>query len=452
MAEITEQEKHQEQLNQLHTSLHEGSLDQVPELLAKLHPAEIASLLEALPVEDRSILWEQVSPEVNGDVLTQVNDSVRATLIKDMASHELVAATEGLDTDDLVDILPEMPEDVVQHILDSMDAQNRHRLESVLSYPEDTAGGLMNVDTITVRADITLDVVQCYLQQLGEIPATTDSLMVVDRDGKFLGLLALTKLLTRNTSLAVSEVMSSDVEVISADTPATDVANLFERRDLVTAPVLDDAGILLGRITIDDVVDVIRDEAEHSFMGMAGLSEEEDMFAPVISSSRRRAVWLGVNLLTAFLAAFVIGLFDATIEKMVALAVLMPIVASMGGIAGSQTLTLTIRGMALGQVSKHNARQLLLKELMVGVLNGIAWAIVIAIAAFWWFDSIVLGLIIAAAIIINMFVAAFAGATIPLLLRRVGADPALAGSVVLTTITDVIGFFAFLGLAALFLV
>lgn len=452
MAETTEHEKHQDQLNQLHTSLHEGSLAKVSELLAKLHPAEIASLLEGLPVEDRSVLWEQVSAEASGDVLTQVNDNVRATLIREMESHELVAATEGLDTDDLADILPEMPDDVVKHILYSMDAQNRHRLESVLSYPEDTAGGLMNVDTITVRADITLDVVQRYLLLLGEIPATTDSLMVVNRDGKFLGLLALTKLLTRNSTLPVSEVMSSDVEVISADTPATDVANLFERRDLVTAPVLDDAGILLGRITIDDVVDVIRDEAEHSFMGMAGLSEEEDMFAPVISSSRRRAVWLGVNLLTALLASFVIGLFGATIEKIVALAVLMPVVASMGGIAGSQTLTLTIRGMALGQVNKHNARQLLVKELMVGMLNGIVWAIVIAIVAFWWFESSMLGFIIAAAIIINMVVAAFAGATIPLLLRRLGADPALAGSVVLTTITDVIGFFAFLGLAALFLI
>jgi magnesium transporter len=452
MAEAAEKDTAHERLDNLQLALQQNDIVQVRLILHELHPAEIALLLESLPHEQRTVVWDQVDPSFDGDILLYVNDNLRASLIRDMESHELVAAAETLAPDDLADLLPEMPEDVIQQILQNLDDQHRERLEAVLPYPEDTAGGLMNVDTITIRADISLDVVMRYLRFIGTLPETTDSLMVVDREGKYLGLLPLTTLLTSNPASRVGKVMLRDIDGISADTPAQEVATLFEHRDLVSAPVVDESGKLLGRITIDDVVDVIRDKADHDFMGMAGLTEEEDIFAPVIASSRRRAVWLGINLLTALLASWVIGLFDATIEKLVALAVLMPVVASMGGIAGSQTLTLVIRAMALGQVSSSNARRLLTKELTVGLLNGLTWAVVLALVAGFWFDNMALALVIGAAIIINLFVAALSGATVPLILRKVGADPALAGSVVLTTVTDVIGFFAFLGLAALFLV
>ena len=452
MPETAEQQAQAHPHQPVYEALHEGALTEVHRLLSEMHPAEIALLLESLPAEERNTVWELVNPEISGDILTHVGDNVRASLIRQMASHELVAATEGLDADDLADLLPEMPEEVIQRVLTSMDEQNRQRLEAVLPYPEDTAGGLMNVDTVTVRADITLDVVLRYLRRRGELPETTDKLIVIDRDGFYQGLLGLPELLLNNPDSSVAEVMERDVEPIVADTPAGEVAKLFEQRDLVTAPVVNEEGKLLGRITIDDVVDVIRDEADHSFMSMAGLSEEEDLFAPVLNSARRRAVWLGVNLVTAFLASWVIGLFEATIQELVALAVLMPIVASMGGIAGSQTLTLVIRGMALGQVSPKNAWRLLARELSVGVLNGAVWAVVIGIVAYFWFGNPWLGAIIAAAMVINLTMAALSGATLPLILRWLGADPALSGTVVLTTVTDVVGFMAFLGLATLFLV
>lgn len=452
MAEAAEKDTAHERLDNLQLALQRDDIAQVHQILRELHPAEIALLLESLPQEQRTVVWEHVDPSFDGDILLYVNDTLRANLIRDMESHELVAAAESLAPDDLADLLPEMPEEVIQQILHNLDDQHRERLEAVLPYPEDTAGGLMNVDTITIRADISLEVVMRYLRFIGSLPETTDNLMVVDRDGKYLGLLPLTTLLTANPASRVGKVMQRDIDGIGADTKASDVANLFEHRDLVSAPVVDANGKLLGRITIDDVVDVIRDRADHDLMVMAGLSEEEDIFAPVVASSRRRAVWLGINLVTALLASWVIGLFDATIEKLVALAVLMPIVASMGGIAGSQTLTLVIRAMALGQVSTSNAKRLLNKELIVGLINGLTWSVVLALIAGFWFDSPALALVLGAAIIINLIVAALGGALIPLALRKVGADPALAGSVLLTTATDVIGFFAFLGLAAIFLV
>jgi len=336
-------------------------------------------------------------------------------------------------------------------VLQSMDEQDRHRVVSALSYSEDTAGGLMNTDTITVRPDVTLDVVLRYLRQRGEIPETTDSLIVVTRADQYIGLLSLATLLTRDPALTVAEVMMRDVAGIPAILPATEVAHLFEQHDLISAPVVDVDGSLLGRITIDDVVDVICDEAEHSVMSMAGLHEEEDIFAPVVASARRRGVWLGINLATAFLASWVIGLFEATLQQIVALAVLMPIVASMGGIAGSQTITLVIRGMALGRVGVANARRLVMKELAVGALNGVLWALVVAAVATLWFHDYKIGAIIGAAMVINLIVAALTGAMLPLIIRRMGADPALAGTVILTTVTDVVGFMAFLGLATIFL-
>lgn len=445
----TNNETRSEHLQAFIDLLNEGTLAEVERELHELHPAEIAHLLEALPREQRDSVWNLVSSEQEGDILLQVNDDVRERLIRDMDNSELVAAAEGLETDDLADILSDFPDAVTEQVLEAMGDQHRERLKAVMSYPEDTAGGLMNTDTITVRADITFDVVQRYLRRIGEIPETTDQLIVSSRDGQYLGLLPLTDLLVKNPNLTVAEAMSRDQEAIIATMPEREVASLFEKRDLISAPVVDEEGRLLGRITIDDVVDVIRDEAEHSLMSMAGLSEEDDMFAPVVTSSRRRTIWLGINLLTALLASWVIGQFDATIEKMVALAVLMPIVASMGGIAGNQTLTLVIRGMALGQVSRANSRRLLNKELLVGGLNGVLWALIIASIVIAWFDDIQLGAIIAAAMLINLVVAALAGATIPLALKRLGIDPALAGGVLLTTVTDVIGFLAFLGLAAI---
>lgn len=452
MLENHPKEKGKDLLQVFSETVREGTTEQIDALLSDMHPAEIAHVLEALPANERDIVWPRVAPDEEGEVLIHLNDDVRAALISKMDADELLAATETLDTDDLADIIPEMPQDVIQELLLTLEYQDRERLQSMLSYAEDSAGGLMDMDTIMVRADISLDVVLRYLRRRGEIPDSTDSLFVVDRDSKYLGMLPLTDLLTNLPTAMVADIMHREVEGIPANTPAHTVANLFEHRDLITAPVIDDEQKLLGRITIDDVVDVIRDEADHSLMSMAGLNEEQDMFAPVLTSTRRRAIWLGVNLLTAFLASWVISLFGGTIEKMVALAILMPIVASMGGIAGSQTLTLVIRGMALGQIGKGNARRLLLKELGIGVWNGLIWAVVIASVAGAWFHDFLLSVIIAAAIVINLVVAALAGATVPLALRKLGADPALGSSVVLTTITDVIGFLSFLGLAALFLV
>jgi magnesium transporter len=332
-----------------------------------------------------------------------------------------------------------------------MDRQNRQRLEAVLSYPEDTAGGLMNPDMVTVRANVSLDVVLRYLRLRGDIPDLTDSLMVVNRFDKYQGVLPLTTLLTSAPDASVADVMDSSVDGIPASMRDVEVARLFQDRDLVSAAVVDDDNRLLGRITIDDVVDVIREEADHSLMSMAGLDEDDDIFAPVVRSARRRAVWLGINLATAFLASWIIGLFESTLDKVVALAVLMPIVASMGGIAGSQTLTIMIRGLALGQVGSGNARSLMYKEIMVSVMNGLIWSLVVALIAIAWFQKLEIGIIIGCAIIINLICAAVAGFAIPLLLRRIGIDPALAGSVLLTTVTDVVGFMAFLGLGTLYL-
>jgi magnesium transporter len=446
-----DQQPHQ-RLQAFSRLLESGTLKQVGRMLNGLYPAEIAHLLESLPPEKREFVWELVDHELQGDVLLEVNDDIRERLIKQMETTELLAMTEGFEADDLADFIQDLPDTVMQLVLQSMDSQDRRRLEAVLFYPEDTAGGLMNTDTITVRPDVSLDVVLRYLRRRGEIPQMTDTLYVVDRNNVYMGQIALTDLLTREPSLQVGDLVNEELKGISAEMSDTQVASLFQQRDLITAPVIGPNGELLGRITIDDVVDVIRDEAEHSIMSMAGLSEEDDMFAPVVTSTRRRALWLGINLITAFIASIVIAQFDATIEKLVALAVLMPVVASMGGIAGSQTLTLVIRGMALGQIGVSNAKRLVYKELAVGFLNGILWALVIAVVATLWFDDTQLGIVIGIAIIINLITAALAGATIPLFLKRIGADPALGGGVVLTTITDVIGFLAFLGLAALFLV
>lgn len=452
MPPAQEHQQLHEQLAPVYSAIDNGHESSVIKLVNSLHPAEIAFLIESLPDEEqREKIWNLVAIERKGETLTHLNDYIRIQFIESMPTSELVLTTRTMDYDDLADLLPDMPDVVSRVLLQSMESQHRERLESVLSYPEDSAGGLMNTDTISIRTDISLETVMRYLRFLGKIPDTTDNLIVVNKAGLYQGVLYLSDLLTHDPDDSVASVMNTDLAGISAATDQTEVAALFERRDLITAPVVDEQGYLIGRITIDDIVDVIRDEGEHTFMSQAGLSEEDDMFAPVFASSKRRAVWLGINLLTALLASTVIGFFQATIEQIVALAVLMPIVASMGGIAGSQTLTLVIRGMALGQLSSNNYRLLLIKEVSVSLLNGLLWAVVLAVISGFWFSSEALALVIGVAITINLVIAAFAGVVIPIALDKVGADPALAGGVFLTTITDVIGFFAFLGLASLML-
>lgn len=444
-------DKKEFRLQALRTALESGTMRGIHRMINALHPAEIASLLESLPPARREVVWELVDPEDEGEVLVELNDEVRANLISGMDADELVAAMEGMELDDLADIMGDLPEAVNRQVLRSLEQQDRERLRAVLAYPEDTAGGLMNTDTVTVRPDVVLEVVMRYLRARGGLPERTDQLFVVGRNDEYLGSLAIGRLLTQDPQRTVAELMDTSVEAINANLPESEVASIFEDRDLLSAAVVDDRGALVGRITIDDVVDVIRDQADHSMMRMAGLDEDEDMFAPVFKSARRRAIWLGVNLATAFLAAWVVGLFQATLEEVVVLAVLMPIVASMGGIAGSQTLTLVIRGMALGQIARSNARWLIFKEIAVGLLNGFAWALVVALAVLLWFRTWEVGAIIAAALVINLLFAAIAGVGIPLLLKRLRIDPALAGTVILTTVTDVIGFMAFLGLGAFFL-
>jgi magnesium transporter len=451
MTDSADTQTSESRLERLTRALDSGAASQIRNLLGNLHSAEIADLLESVPHGPREILWELTDPEDHGEILVQVNDEVRAGLIDKMETEALVAATEDLDADDLADLIKDLPGAVTREVLRAMDKQNRERLVTVLHYPEDTAGGLMNVDMVMVRADVTLDVVLRYLRLHIDIPDTTDSLFVVDRDDNFKGTLSLSALLTNDPDMLVAEVMNSNITGIPADMPDTEVAKMFENHNLVSAPVLGKKGQLIGRITIDDVVDVIREDADHSLLSMAGLDEEDDTFAPVIKSTRRRAVWLGINLFTAFLASWVIGLFQATIEQVVALAVLMPIVASMGGIAGSQTLIIVIRGMALGQIGASNARWLMYKELAVSALNGIAWAVVVAVISALWFKNPNIGYIIGAALVINLLCAAIAGLAIPFILTRLNIDPAHAGTVLLTTVTDVVGFLVFLGLGTIFL-
>jgi len=438
-------------LEVLKRALDEGTMRQVHRVVNSMHPAEVASLLESLPQTQRDVVWDLVDPELEGDVLVELNEEVRAGLIREMDTDELVAAAEGLEVDDLADLLRDLPENVNQQVLRSMDSQDRERLNAVLGFEDDTAGGLMNTDTVSVRPDVALETVLRYLRMRGDIPDKTDALFVVNRHDRYLGLLPLTRLLTEDPERTVGEVMDTAVEGIPPDTPASEVASLFQDRDLVSAAVIAADGRLLGRITVDDVVDVIRDEAEHSVMSMAGLDDDADMFAPVVPSARRRGIWLGINLITAFLAAWVVGLFEATIQQIVALAVLMPIVASMGGVAATQTMTLIVRGLALGQIERANARWLLTKEIAVALLNGLAWATVVALVALAWFQQWRIAAVIFAAMMVNLLAAALAGVTVPLALKRYGVDPAVAGGVIVTTVTDVIGFASLLGLGTLML-
>ena len=438
-------------LQLLREKLDSGRLRSARLMIHSLHPAEIARLLESVDLQTRAVLWEMVGPEDEGDVLVELSDQVREGHVERMETEDLIAAVEGMELDDLADLLIDLPETVTRNVLQSLDHQDEARLRQVLAYDEDSAGGLMNVDIVTVRPDVTLEVVARYLRARGEMPDGTDSIFVVDRDGTYVGSLYLSRILTQDDETMVSSVMSTEIMPIPAHTPSAQVVWEFENRDLLSAPVVDDAYRVVGRITVDDVVDVIREEAEHSLMGAAGLDEEDDMFAPVVKSASRRALWLGINLGTAFLAAAVVDLFQTTVDKIVLLAVLMPVVPSMGGVAGTQSLVIITRAIALGQIDRTNLHEILRKELAVGLLNGLAWAVVVSVFTYLWFGDWRIGGVIAAAMIINLFIAALAGFVIPLTLKRMQIDPALAGGVVLTTVTDVIGYGAFLGLGALLL-
>ena len=437
--------------DQLSVLIEAGAPEQLAAIVAELHPSEVALLIESLPPEKRQIVWNFTNADDEGDVLLELNDEVRTGLLESITAEEVLAATEGMELDDLADLVADLPQDITDEVINSLSVRDRQRLESVMAWPEDTAGGLMNPDAVSVQPEVTVDLALRYLRTLGELPDNTNSIFVVDTKNRYQGTVLLSKLVTSNPQTQVKLIFDKEAEAIEVGASEAEVAKVFTGLDMVTAAVVDDAGLLLGQITIDDVVDVIQELADHDILSRAGLDEDDDMFAPVVSSSRRRAVWLGANLATGFLAAAVVSIFQPTIEKVVVLAVLMPVVASMGGIAGSQTLTLMIRGMALGRVQDSNQRWLLRKELSVAVLNGIIWAAVVAVVTMLFFASWKVGLIIAAALAINLLAAALAGFSIPLILRRLNIDPALAGGVVLTTFTDVIGFVAFLGLGTLFL-
>lgn len=448
---VSEHQAQQPILN-LGQALESGALTQVQRIINQtLKPVDVAHLIESSTPNVREVLWELLESDNSGEVLQYLSEEVQASFLTRMSAEEMANALSDLDTDDIADLLQHLPDQVTQEVLTSMDSQDRKRIESVLAYPEDSAGGLMNTDTITVRPEITLDVVFRFLRRHQKLPDMMDSLFVVSRRDDFVGIVPMNKLLVSDPNATVREIMVTEVIAISAEMHKAEVAKLFERHDLVSAPVISQEGKLLGRITVDDVVDVIRDQADHSLLSQAGLDEEEDTFAPILRSTRRRAVWLGVNLVTAFIAAGVMGLFEATLQQQVALAILSPVVASMGGIAGSQTLTLAIRGLAIGHISKTNIPWFLNREFFVGLLNGLLWAFVIGLVTLVWFQELTIAVVIAAAITINLTVAVIAGGTLPIILTRFGADPALAGGVVLTTITDVVGFFAFLGLATLML-
>jgi len=452
MVQVTESQFQKDPILALSQAIDSGSLYQIRQMIKTLPTAGIAHLIESSPPKTRSVLWQLIDKDSEGEVIQYLNEDLQNDILRELNAEQVAELTEGLETDDLADILQQLPQQVTSQVLQAMGQQDRHRVETVLSYDEDTAGGLMNTDTITVRRNHTVELVLRYLRRHESIPEMTDNILVVNRDDELLGILPLREVLVSDPNTLVREVMREDIEAIPVDMEATQIAQLFEQHDWVSAPVVDNNEKLLGRITIDDVVDVIRDSTEHSLMSMAGLDEEDDTFAPIIKTAKRRALWLGVNLMTAVLASIVIYLFQDTIEQVVYLAVLMPIVANMGGVAGTQTLTLVIRSLALGHITPSNSRWLLTRELGVAVLNGALWAFVISLIAFMWYRDLLLSCIIASAMLINLVTAALAGAYLPLFLQRIKIDPALAGSVALTTVTDSIGFFAFLGLAQIFYV
>ena len=428
------------------------SLGNLQKKLDALHPADVAYILEALPLEQRLIVWDLVRPAREGEILLEVSDAVRETLIASMEPAELVAAAETLDTDEIAELAPDLPHDVVQDIVDSLDAQNRSRLQTKLTYPEDTVGAFMDYDMVTIREDIGVEVVLRYLRRFDEIPGQTDALFVVNRDDELRGVLPLKRLLVSDPEVQVSTLMLQDPVSFHPEDKANEAALAFERYGLVSAPVVSRDDKLIGRLTVDAVVDFIREKSDTQLLSNAGLREEEDLFAPVKESTKNRTLWLGINLITAFAAAAVTHFFEASIEKIVALAVLMTVIPSMGGNAGTQTMALVTRGFALDQINRDNIRHLFNKELAVAYYNGLIWAVVVGLLAALWYRDFKLSLVFGAAMIIELFAAALSGVAIPLILRRFKIDPAVGTTVILTTVTDVVGLFCFLGLATLFLV
>jgi magnesium transporter len=439
------------QINNVIELLHSNDTAALARLFSEAHPADIADALEQLTPTNRPLAWAHIPIESKGEVLAELSEGVFKNLAHDIDNTELVNAIKVLDIDELADLIPDLPESLLADVLFAIDTETRANLGEVLSYPEDSAGGLMNLDTVMVRDDVSLDVVLHYLRLKSQLPDHTDTIYLVDREQKLTGILPIERLITQKGSdAAIQHALETSVTFQCLDNEE-EVAKAFADYDLISAPVVNENQKLLGRITIDDVVDVIREQAEHDIMAAAGLKEEEDIFAPVATTSRNRTVWLAVNLVTALLGSWVIGQFEGSIQQLVALAVLMPIVASMGGNAGTQTLTVVIRGMSLGTISEGNMMAVLRKETMVGVLNGLIWAIVIALVASLWYQNIFLGLVIAAAMIANLVMGAIAGVCIPVFLDKMDIDPALAGGVALTTVTDVVGYFSVLGLATMLL-
>ncbi|MCP8464813.1 magnesium transporter [Pseudomonas sp. ZM23] len=431
--------------------VHRQNLAELQRKLEELHPADIAHILESLPLDDRLTVWQLVKAERDGDILLEVSDAVRETLIADMDDHEILAAAKEMDADELADLAPELPRDVVHELMESLDAQQRERVRSALSYEEDQVGALMDFEMVTIRDDVSLEVVLRYLRRLKELPGHTDKLFVVDYDGVLKGVLPIKRLLVNDPDKDVAEVMATDPVTFTPDEDGYDAAQAFERYDLISAPVVDKNGKLIGRLTIDEMVDLIREESETEVLNMAGLREEEDIFASVWKSVRNRWAWLATNLITAFIASRVIGLFEGSIEKLVALAALMPIVAGIGGNSGNQTITMIVRAMALDQVQVNSANRLLRKELGVALVNGLVWGGVIGLVAFYLYGNWELGAVMTGAMTLNLLLAALMGVLIPMTLLRLGRDPAMGSSVMITAMTDSGGFFIFLGLATLFL-
>lgn len=429
--------------------LSSGTYSQISRMLNKLHPSDIARFIESSPPSDREFVWQILDKEIEGEVLNHLPKSLQEDFLEDMEASEVVEITEALETDEIADIIQRLPEAVIEEVLSSMSSQNRERIEKVLSYPEDSAGGLMNTDIIAVRRSPTLDVVLRYLRLQGNFPSATDKIFVVSRENKYKGYIDLNQLIISDPKLHVEDIYTRDSEAIEVATADNDVARIFEKKDWISAPVVDSTDQLLGRITIDDVVEVIREDADESLRQLTGLGE--DTFVKTSTATFRRAIWLGLNLITAFIAASVIDIFKDTIDKVVTLAVLMPIVASMGGVAATQTLTIVVRGLALGQINKTNLRWLITRETIVGLGNGLIWALVVSAVATWWFQDLIIAQIIAIAMIINLLVAVLSGVSIPLLLRYFKLDPGIGGIVIVTTITDVVGFMSFLGLASIYL-
>lgn len=440
--------QHQDRVENL---VHRQNLAELQRKLDELHSADVAHILEALPLDDRLTVWQLVKVERDGDILLEVSDAVRETLLADMDDHEILAAARDMDADELADLASELPRDVVHELMETLDAQQRERVRSALSYEEDQVGALMDFEMVTIREDVSLEVVLRYLRRLKELPGHTDKLFVVDYDGVLKGVLPVKRLLVNDPEKLVSEVMATDPVSFHPDEDGYDAAQAFERYDLISTPVVDKNGKLIGRLTIDEMVDLIREESESEVLNMAGLREEEDIFASVWKSLRNRWAWLAINLVTAFMASRVIGLFEDSIEKLVALAALMPIVAGIGGNSGNQTITMIVRAMALDQVSTGNTSRLIRKELGAGLVNGIVWGGVIGVVAYLLYDSWSLGVVMTAAMVLNLLLAALMGVLIPMTLVRMGRDPALGASVMITAVTDSGGFFIFLGLASLFL-